>query len=677
MNIRALCNKAALLFMLCTAIPGMASQEEGPEVQDEAGGTLPEGSALVSGENSDALIRDEKGDLSYIVQLNESNLDRFSNVFAPTKSFQSYHKGTAVNLVKSVAADYGIDIGSMTSWTVVGFTAFLTEEQVSALRKDSRVVDISLNEKVVTSVDTTAVWKDVPAHLELYFQRVNQSTEIQSWGKRAVNQTTTNSSGSSVVYVVDVGVGQHEDLNVVEWVNADDPDTWHCGTRPGISCITSNTGGAVPNMPGAVGCNPHATAVSGIIGARSNSKGVVGINPGVKIVSVSFSKPGVSPTYSCDYNDSLDASKVGAALDWVKQDIINHPSAKLSVVNISANGSSFVTTIAAKIKSLATPDTSAGHPGAFVVESAGNQFSNACSYAYPTTSTQDGIMVVGAINNHGQPVVPLNGSPGFWKSVNENYAEGALAHEPGSNYGSCVEAWAPGDAIFTTFGPVSRQRSDTTYATYAYGSGTSFAAPHIAGLASYLIENNSFADPKAVEQNIRNRFSNLGSTQPATSAFPPATQNFYNTRNGAINLPTMNPLAAGVAKNTPYAEFVGGSKCIVPKWYTGTVPGACDKLDYTLFANIFPFKQISLGPLVVVSYMAHNGGALSDPGDGSLWLSFDSYGSGAYTCNVTTEDAMGVNYAVTHSGGQRYYDAGSAFYRTYVNSSCSSASLRP
>lgn len=376
MRTRTFDMRAILPLMLCIATSAAASQGGGPDMQLVEEYDTPEGPVQISGEYSDALVRDEKGDLSYIVQLNESNLDRFSNVFAPTKSFQSYHKGTAVNLVKSVAADYGIDIESMTSWTVVGFTAFLTEEQVSALRKDSRVVDVSLNEKIVTSVDTTAVWKDVPAHLELYFQRVNQPTEIQSWGKRAVNQTTTNSSGSSVVYVVDVGVGQHEDLNVVEWVNADDPDTWHCGTRPGISCTPSN-------MAGAVGCNPHATAVSGIIGARSNSKGVVGINPGVKIVSVSFSKPGVSPTYSCDYSDNLDASKVGAALDWVKQDIINHPSAKLNVVNISANGSSFVTTIAAKIRSLATPDTSVGHPGAFVVESAGNQFSNACSYAYP------------------------------------------------------------------------------------------------------------------------------------------------------------------------------------------------------------------------------------------------------------------------------------------------------
>ncbi len=51
-------------------------------------------------------------------------------------------------------------------------------------------------------------------------------------------------------------------------------------------------------------------------------------------------------------------------------------------------------------------------------------------------------MVVGAINDNAEPVTRWNG--GFENPVINSY-------ELGSNFGPCVEAWAPGKAIYSTW----------------------------------------------------------------------------------------------------------------------------------------------------------------------------------------------------------------------------------
>lgn len=613
--------------------------------------------------SADTSVRDALGRIGYIVRLAPAAAHNYSKQFLSDDRFQDYQKGEAVNLVRDFERQYGIEVQSMTSWTSLSFAAFLNDEQLAALRQDKRVLEIVPDQRFELSADTTAVWTDsattgASPPNALWSKRVTQTTEIKPWGKRAVNEMGAGNARRGLVYVVDVGVGQHEDLNVVEWINTNNPTAYHCGSRPAIACTPAI-------MPYVVGCYSHATAVAGVIGAKTNGVGVEGVAPTVRIVSVSFTSPNLNTTDGCNRVD-LVASKVQAALNWIKADITANPSSDLSVVNISANGSNFAGIIATDIRSLATP--AGTYPGAFVVESAGNQFADACGYAYGPTSPSDGIMVIGAINNHGQPVVPLNGAQGFWKSIIEG--DTIMAHQAGSNFGNCVEAWAPGDAIFTTMGALNRQRSDTVYNTYAYGSGTSFAAPHVAGLAAYLIQNFALATPALVEQNIRGRFSNLGSRAPTTSAFPPASPSFHDNGTGAqINMPTMNPLGTGVAKNTPYAEFVVGSACMYPK-FISSAPAGCKKVDYAV--NDLPF-QWSGGTYGAAPGMGINNSTFSG-GRSSLWLAFDSYGSGAYTCDVTTSYVIGSS--VVHSGAKSYYDAGVGFYSPYIYSvACPSANI--
>jgi len=60
-----------------------------------------------------------------------------------------------------------------------------------------------------------------------------------------------------------------------------------------------------------------------------------------------------------------------------------------------------------------------------------------------------------------------------------------------SNYGSCVDIFAPGSGILS-----SVASSDTATATY---SGTSMAAPHVAGAVALIYSNDLTATPDAVE----------------------------------------------------------------------------------------------------------------------------------------------------------------------------------
>lgn len=609
----------------------------------------------------DGLIRDGMGRIAYIVELLPSAADGHSAQFEPNERFQAYHHGEVVNLVRDFERQYGIRATTMTSWTSTTFTAFLDEDQRAALERDARVVEVLPDVTMKLEADSTAVWTDSVQTLAappnaLWSTRVTQASEMQPWGKRAINQTTTSSSGTAIVYVVDAGVGQHTDLNVVEWVDAID-HTNDCGTRTGVTpalaaCTTAK-------MPKVVACYTHSTAVAGIIGAKSNGTGVIGIDPGVKIVSVSILDPAAypnTPTGPCVQEPTaagatIESSRVKSALDWVASDIAaNNHTGKPSVVNLSLNWATPDQWPASGISAVKTDMAAlgAGNPGAFVVQSAGNQYGNACTYAYAPQSNTDGIMVVGAINNHGQPVVPLFGAPGFWKDLSENGSN--FGHEAGSNFGSCVEAWAPGDAVFTTAGPLNNQAGNTVYSTYAYGSGTSFAAPYVAGLAAYLIETRTLTTPAQVEANVRGTLFNLGSLDPGGIA---------------IKIPTLNPLPGTVAHNTPYAEYVLGWKCFWPNFAAGTPPAGC-----TVLTTLSPTQDPSF-----IDFTSRNRGTLHLGSSTNVWMAFDSYGSGSSSCNQQVTDAIGGS-STLHTGAQYYNPAAPiTINETATSSVCPSAAI--
>jgi hypothetical protein len=436
-------------------------------------------------------MKDAAGRIFYIVDLADDAHEGFADVVTPQARgrFDQRHSAKAQNMVAAYEKQYGFEYTDMTSWVGNSFAAYLTQQQVDMLRADSRVVLVS---EVIPAEFSTPPWYD-----STHASTMPPYYETSSWGRNAVNGNVSNRTRR--VYVIDGGVGYHQDLpNVIARVNA--------------SCGTNNNG--CPGQP-VVGCFPHPTHVAGIIGAPYGNKGVAGVDAGAAIISVSALPFPQSPAICSD--PALNTTSVATAMDYVKWDLIVNGGYQVGIVNISINSPAFAPggTLNAKMSSLASQYIGGYvYVGAFVAQSAGNDYQNACQHAFGYSSggprTADGIMVVGAIDYLGQPVTPANG--GF-----DNH--GLAGNQPGSNYGSCVEVWAPGKEILSTWGPnvpynpndsSTWQSQYVTYDEYVKLSGTSMAAPHITGVAAYLAETRGLNSPGDIEAAVRGLFYGTG-----------------------------------------------------------------------------------------------------------------------------------------------------------------------
>ena len=251
--------------------------------------------------------------------------------------------------------------------------------------------------------------------------------------------------------------------------------------------------------------------MASIIGAADNGAGVVGVFPGVKLVSIGAGDANIG---ACSNGYSITGFI--QALDLVFSSVLNSRTA--AIVNISFNSSdgsfSSNATLGSKMLTVATPFSFFlnSYKGAFIVQSAGNNLQDACAVAYNATSAGDGIMVVGGLDDNGQRVTPLATPDAFGKNsgfINEPVG----GNEPGSNTGPCVEAWAPSQRIKSTW----------TNGSYALLSGTSMAAPHVAGLAARILESNPFLTSVGIEGAVRARMSTIAGSNLAIPQLSPQT----------------------------------------------------------------------------------------------------------------------------------------------------------
>lgn len=431
-------------------------------------------------QNLNAAITDKNGRILYDVELTEDAAKRYPNVNPPKDKFPDWHKPRMRHLLKAMEKHYGFVAPSMTSWIANSFTAFLTPQQLKKIKKDQRVLDVSEVHRTVLS----ALWSDS----QYYSEKI-------SWGVDSMAAKWRYSTGARNVYVLDYGVGYHVELpNVVERVTT---NTYYTGDPR-------------------VGCSPHATHVAGIISAPFNYQGVLGTNAGARIVSVTFGMK--SSDANCATEGQIYDS-LSNAIDLIYQKIQTSQRG-VGIVNISMNAETGPEykrdeALGRRILRLATPDPQVGYPGAFIAQSAGNFFQEACRYAYngpgPADGAvpNDGIMVVGGIDQNGQAVTPLNGIGGFRNGSNAQ-------SQAGSNYGVCVDVWAPANKIYSTWGgvnyPAQKQIDDPAnpYSVYAYLSGTSMAAPHITGIAAHLAETQNLQTPAQIEQAVRAYMGRLG-----------------------------------------------------------------------------------------------------------------------------------------------------------------------
>ena len=263
-------------------------------------------------------------------------------------------------------------------------------------------------------------------------QRAYATAQTLPWGINRVDadrSSTKAGNGSGAVskvhvYIIDTGIYQHADLNVVEHVNF---------ARDGKNRD----------------CYGHGTHVAGIAAARDNDRAVVGVSPGALLTGVKV--------LNCDGEGSH--SSVLKGIDWVTAN-----AKKPAIANMSLAGPAS--------KTLDDAVRTSARSGVFYTLAAGdNSGSNACKFspARAGAGTNNGIATVAATNKR-------NVEPSW------------------SDYGRCVDIWAPGVSILST------QMGGGTAAM----SGVSQASPHVGGGAALYLSSHAHASPSRVEAALKN-----------------------------------------------------------------------------------------------------------------------------------------------------------------------------
>ena len=194
-------------------------------------------------------------------------------------------------------------------------------------------------------------------------------------------------------------------------------------------------------------CNGHGTHVAGTVGARDDANHVVGAAPGVAVIGLKV--------LGCDGGGSM--SNVIAAVDW-----LTGSAKKPAVANMSLSGGA--------LRSLDDAVRKSAKSGVLYVVAAGNSGANACNYspARAGAGTNNGIVTVAATDFYNREA--------SW-----------------SNYGSCVDIWAPGVSIVSTY-------NNGGTATM---SGTSMASPHVAGAGGLYLSRNTTVSAASAEATLK------------------------------------------------------------------------------------------------------------------------------------------------------------------------------
>lgn len=217
----------------------------------------------------------------------------------------------------------------------------------------------------------------------------------------------------------------------------------------------------------------HGTAMAAIAGGH-----YIGVAPGAELISVKIG------------NDDAVMSALLAGIEYVTQQKLQNPTQPM-VASLSIGG------FTEEILDIAIERMH--DVGVFVAVAAGNEFRDAC-YASPARIAK--VVTVGATGEFDQ----------LWN---------------GTNYGPCVDLFAPGDLVWHP----SKKGNDR----YKLSSGTSNAVPFVAGVAALYLEKV----PRMLPTRIGNFLRTTATRQILTTPYKTTKRNWFvatSTPNRLLNL---------------------------------------------------------------------------------------------------------------------------------------------
>jgi len=384
----------------------------------------------------------------------------------------------------------------------------------------------------------------------------------------------------------------------------------------GINFVDSNDGNS-----NTTDCNGHGTHVAGTIGSNT-----FGVADGVTLVPVRVLNCAGSGT----------TSSVILGIDWA---VADHLAGSPAVMNLSLGGG--------QSDILDAAVSHAVDNDIIVVVAAGNNGLNACNYS---PSHEPKAITVGASTSSD-------------------------ARASFSNTGSCVDLFAPGQSITSTW-------LDSGVNTI---SGTSMATPHVAGAAaaiwgSDLSQNSTVISNMLLASTSSNKLTNVGTgspnkllyVQPGTGTPPSAPENV--TAIAGIGIATVSwdqPISSGTGTINSYTATSnpGSQTCtwsngpltcsvsgLIPNinyqftvtatsaWGTSasSQPSNTIKIaatnDYFAAAELLPTTTGTLTDSNLNATVETNEPSLipiSDGGGASVWYTFTPTSTGALTVDTT------------------------------------------
>ena len=348
----------------------------------------------------------------------------------------------ALDVVPDIALKHGLRLGHTYSHAFNGFSARVPAARLKKLKNDPRIQSI-IPDQFINLVARGGKPKGGGGTTSPLPAQIIPSGVSRINGE--LSSTVTGDGSGSVnvdVAIIDTGITKQSDLNVVG----------------GKNCL----GGSPKNYKDE---NGHGTHVAGTVGARDNDIGVVGVAPGARLWAVKV----------LDANGSGSWSSVICGIDYVASNASTIEVANMSLGGLGNAGSCTDGGMREAI-------CNASDAGVTFVVAAGNDASDTATQApasYPEVIT---VSALADFDGTGGSA----GSPTCRYDIDDTFADF-------SNYGDEVDIIAPGVCITSTW-------NDGTLATI---SGTSMAAPHVAGAAALYKSQYPQASPEEVKNGLQ------------------------------------------------------------------------------------------------------------------------------------------------------------------------------